>query len=75
MLDLAGANEIEVLPWSNVDLWNLVKELTNDDRIDVLGIPPYFKDRPMQTLEEIHQGVQTLITSQEPKDNVAEPRS
>lgn len=53
--DLAAENNLEVIPWSNVDLWKELRKLDRDDRITLLNMPPHFKDEPMQQLREIHR--------------------
>ena len=58
--DLANENNIIVTPWNNVDLWKILLDLPRDERIDLLGIPPHFKDEPMRRIFETHDMVKEI---------------
>lgn len=68
--DLAEKNNIKITPWSNVDLWKAFLELPRDERIDLLGLPPHYKDEPMRRIYETHDIVldihEKIVGGQEP---------
>ncbi len=57
VIELAEDNDIELLPWSEVDIWKLLLELPRDDRLHLLNMPAHFKDVPMRKIHETHEMV------------------